>query len=152
MTAGDRWRGWYWCTAGHRHWGTLGAAGLLVAAADQVLLQLRAAWSEQGGTWGLPGGARHDGETAAAAALRETARETGLSPAAVQLTGTELVEPCDARWSYVTVVGHLAEPVPVRHTPEGAVFWVPLDNVEGLRLHPGLAVAWPHLRRLLDQE
>ena len=55
--------GWVECTCGRRHWGLAGAAGLLVARRGQdgrvghVLLQHRAPWSDQGGTWGVPGGA-----------------------------------------------------------------------------------------------
>ena len=83
--------GWVRCSAGHRHWGRYGAAGLLLrdrgAGRDRVVLQHRAWWSHQGGTWGVPGGARDSAETAVAAALRETAEEAGVSPAAVRPTG-----------------------------------------------------------------
>ncbi len=44
-----------------------------------VLLQHRAAWSHQGGTWGLPGGARDSHETVEQAAIREAHEEAGLS-------------------------------------------------------------------------
>src|SRR3712207_9520205 len=51
--------GWVTCALGHRHWGRVGAAGLLVhrAGADgpELLLQHRAVWSHHGGTWGTPG-------------------------------------------------------------------------------------------------
>ena len=48
----------------------MGAAGLLLARRDasgritHVVLQHRAPWSDQGGTWGIPGGAREPGESA----------------------------------------------------------------------------------------
>ncbi|MEK8228421.1 NUDIX domain-containing protein [Oerskovia sp. M15] len=60
--------------------GLAGAAGLLVARRDEdgrvahVLLQHRATWSDQGGTWGVPGGAIHPDETPEQGALREAAR------------------------------------------------------------------------------
>ena len=83
--------GWVRCSAGHRHWGRHGAAGLLLRdrgdGLDRVVLQHRAWWSHQGGTWGVPGGARDSAETAVAAALRETAEEAGISPASVRPTG-----------------------------------------------------------------
>jgi ADP-ribose pyrophosphatase YjhB (NUDIX family) len=49
-----------------------------------VLLQHRAPWSHQGGTWGLPGGARDSHETPEQAAVREIAEETGQP---VRVTG-----------------------------------------------------------------
>ena len=60
-----------------------GAAGLLLRAprpdgTPAVLLQHRAPWSHQGGTWGLPGGARDSHETAEQAAVREAHEEAGL--------------------------------------------------------------------------
>src|SRR5690554_1082460 len=67
--------GWVQCDCGQRHWGLHGAAGLLLLAAGAkrnqllVALQHRAAWTHQGGTWGLPGGARQPAETAAQAAV-----------------------------------------------------------------------------------
>ena len=40
-----------------RFWGRFGSAGPLVHdPAKGILLQHRALWSDQGGTWGLPGG------------------------------------------------------------------------------------------------
>ena len=43
-----------------------------------MLLQHRAPWSHQGGTWGLPGGARDSHETPEQAAVREAHEEAGL--------------------------------------------------------------------------
>ena len=48
--------------SGNRYWGLHGAAGLLLRArlpdgTAAVLLQHRAPWSHQGGTWALPGSA-----------------------------------------------------------------------------------------------
>ena len=68
MNSGDA---WVEGPNGERFWGRFGAAGLLVHDARRgVLLQHRADWSHFGGTWGLPGGARHEGETAVEGALR----------------------------------------------------------------------------------
>ena len=95
------------CGGGSLHWGLNGAAGLLVwrrvrDAADgvEVLLQLRAGWTHEGGTWGVPGGAVGDGESPAEAALRECEEETGL-PARTLVLGPEHTE-AHPDWSYTT--------------------------------------------------
>ncbi|MFL6127967.1 MAG: NUDIX hydrolase [Mycobacteriales bacterium] len=141
--------GWVHCSAGHRHWGRHGAAGLLLrdraGGRDRVVLQHRAWWSHQGGTWGVPGGARDSGETAVAAALRETGEEAGIDPAAVRPTGV-LVDD-HGGWSYRTVLG---EPLARVHPrPTGGesedVRWVDADAVSALPLHPGFAAVWPRL-------
>jgi 8-oxo-dGTP pyrophosphatase MutT (NUDIX family) len=49
-----------------------------------VLLQHRVAWSHFGDTWGLPGGARHQDESACEEALRESAEEAGVPASAVR--------------------------------------------------------------------
>src|SRR6185312_9962826 len=75
--------GWVLSDTGGMFWGRHGAAGLLLRAplpdgTRAVLLQHRAAWSHQGGTWGLPGGARDRGESAEETAVREAREEAGL--------------------------------------------------------------------------
>lgn len=142
--------GWVHCAAGHRHWGRNGAAGLLLrdraAGADRVVLQHRALWSHQGGTWGVPGGARDSHESTVAAALRETYEETGIDPAAVRPYG-QLVDD-HGGWAYGTVVGLPAGPVrPAAVGGESEeVRWVDTAAVPALPLHPGFAAAWPRLQ------
>ena len=148
--------GWTRCAAGHRHWGLHGAAGLLLRdrpdhrdrrdRGDRVVLQHRAWWSHYGGTWGIPGGARDSDETAVEAALRESAEEANLEPAAVRPHG-ELIDD-HGGWSYTTV---LAGPIaPVDPEPTGGesedVRWVDVAYVDALPLHPGFAAGWPRLR------
>jgi 8-oxo-dGTP diphosphatase len=142
--------GWTRCAAGHRHWGRNGAAGLLLRDRtddhDRVVLQHRALWSHQGGTWGVPGGARDSDESVIAGALRETYEEAGIDPAAVRPYG-ELVDD-HGGWAYTTVLGVPAGPV--HPEPTGGesedVRWVDVAEVESLPLHPGFAAAWPALR------
>ena len=136
------------CGLGHRHWGRVGAAGLLLrpAAGGSVLLQLRAPWSHHGDTWGLPGGARDEHETAVEAAVREAAEETSLDPTTVRPEAAYVDD--HGGWSYTTVVAsaaHDAAPRPVG-AESTAVRFVPDIEVEDLQLHPGFARTWPLLR------
>ena len=146
--------GWVRCAAGHRHWGRNGAAGLLLrdrsGGADRVVLQHRAFWSHQGGTWGVPGGARDSGESVVEAALRETGEETAIPPAAVRPYG--LLSDDHGGWAYTTVVGvplRPVEPEPIGGESED-VRWVPVAEVARRELHPGFAAAWPALSAAPD--
>jgi 8-oxo-dGTP pyrophosphatase MutT (NUDIX family) len=142
--------GWTRCALGHRHWGLHGAAGLLLRDEaddrDRVVLQHRAWWSHQGGTWGIPGGARDSEENAVAAALRESTEEANIPAAAVSPYG-EVVDD-HGGWSYTTVLGRPVAPVDPEPTGGESedVRWVDVADVDTLPLHPGFAAAWPRLR------
>lgn len=142
-----------WVDGPHgRYWGTYGAAGLLLAHPDAgVLLQLRAIWSHLGGTWGLPGGAIKADETPEAAAIREADEEAGVPPHRVTVLDTSILDL--GYWSYTTVLARAEELfVPAIGDAESeALRWVPFDEVETLRLHPGFAAGWPALRLRLDE-
>jgi 8-oxo-dGTP diphosphatase len=130
-----------------RFWGRLGAAGLLVVdATGAVLLQERAVWSHFGGTWGVPGGARKEGETAVQAALREADEEAGVPPESVEAFGEHVRDL--GYWSYTTVLARVVTPFPVivGDAESVSLRWVPAGEVDGLPLHPGFARAWPELR------
>lgn len=135
-----------------KFWGRFGSAGLLVLDAGRgVLLQHRALWSDQGGTWGLPGGARHEGESEIAAALREAWEEAGVPRAKVELLFTSVWDV--GYWSYATVAVQAIEPFEaVISDPESlALEWVPVQDVAQRTLHPGFAASWPELRRRLGK-
>ena len=135
---------------GDRYWGRFGAAGLLVVSPDfEVLLQHRAAWSHFGGTWGVPGGARHEGETAVDAAVREAGEEAGVPADALDVRFTTVLDL--GYWSYTTVVADAASRfTPVVSDPESiALRWVAVADVDALPLHPRFAEAWPGLRSRL---
>jgi 8-oxo-dGTP diphosphatase len=135
---------------GDRYWGRFGAAGLLVVSPDfEVLLQHRAAWSHFGGTWGVPGGARHEGETAVAAAVREAGEEAGVPAEALDVRFTTVLDL--GYWSYTTVVADATERfTPVVSDPESiALRWVAVAEVDELPLHPRFAESWPVLRSRL---
>ncbi|QCB95402.1 NUDIX domain-containing protein [Cellulomonas shaoxiangyii] len=148
--------GWVTCGCGRRHWGLHGAAGLLLvrrdatARATDVVLQHRALWSDAGGTWALPGGARAEDESPEQAALREAQEEAGVDPGAVRLLGTHVLEHPD--WSYTTVLAETIVPfTPTATDAESIeVAWVPLDQVEDRPLLPAFADAWPTLRARVD--
>jgi 8-oxo-dGTP pyrophosphatase MutT (NUDIX family) len=152
-SAGDG-NGWVTCDLGHPHWGLYGAAGILVTdvAADglRVLLQHRAAWTHEGGTWSVPGGARDSHESAVEAALREAGEETTLLPIHLR-PYAEWVDDHGC-WSYTTVLAHFVggefalEP----GNPETAALeWWPVDEVVNLGLHSGFAASWPQLRSMI---
>lgn len=137
--------------SGGRFWGRHGAAGLLLRAprpdgSAAVLLQHRAPWSHQGGTWGLPGGARDSHETPEQAAVREAHEEAGL-PADQLTVRTTVVTSEVSGWTYTTVIADAAEQldtVPNRESAE--LRWVGEDEVDSLPLHPGFAASWARLR------
>jgi len=143
--------GWVICGGGHRHWGRFGAAGILITDGARVVLQHRAAWTHEGGTWALPGGAKDSHEDAVAAALREAAEETTLDPADVVPFGEWVDE--HGGWSYTTVLARAVAPTELApaNAESVAVRWWSVDEVARLDLHHGFAAAWPHLRdRLAD--
>jgi 8-oxo-dGTP diphosphatase len=138
---------------GAHFWGRHGAAGLLLRAprpdgTPAVLLQHRAPWSHQGGTWGLPGGARDSHETPQQAAVREANEEAGLTAEHVTVRGTVVTATASGSdWTYTTVVADAPEllaTVPNRESSE--LRWVGEDEVTDLPLHPGFAASWERLR------
>ena len=136
---------------GTRYWGRFGAAGLLALDPDRgVLLQHRVSWSHHGDTWALPGGARHQGESACDGALRESAEEAGVPASAV---APRLISVFDIGiWTYSTLVADVIDPFePVISDPESReLAWVPVDAVDSYPLHPGFAASWGALRSLLS--
>jgi 8-oxo-dGTP diphosphatase len=143
--------GWVRCSLGHRHWGRFGAAGLLITDGPRVLLQHRAAWTHEGDTWAVPGGARDSHEEPITAALREAAEEAALDPA--------VVAPFDqwvddhGGWSYTTIVARTSVALNLMpaNAESTAIRWWPLDEVTTLRLHDGFAASWPALRRMIGR-
>ena len=144
-----------WVTAadGNRYWGRFGAAGLLAHdPARGILLQHRVHWSDHGGTWGIPGGARHEGEGAVDGAIRESHEEAGVPHAAILPRFTYLLD--RGGWTYTTVIAAVGTPFEPRITdPEShALAWVPLHEVTAYPLHPGFAASWPLLSPLLSTD
>jgi 8-oxo-dGTP diphosphatase len=151
--------GWVVSESGIPYWGRYGAAGLLLRApcADgtpAVLLQHRAPWSHQGGTWGLPGGARDSHETPEQAAVREANEEAGLPGERLCVRATVVTAEVPGKagadglsWTYTTVVADAAELLPTVPNRESAELrWVGEEEVADLPLHPGFAASWHRLR------
>jgi 8-oxo-dGTP diphosphatase len=137
------------------HWGLHGAAGLLLRApwhdgTPAVLLQHRAPWSHQGGTWGLPGGALDSHEAAEHAAVREAHEEAGLDAENITVRCTVVtaeVSGPEGTWTYTTVIAdasQLLATVPNRESAE--LRWVPESQVADLPLHPAFSQSWARLR------
>jgi 8-oxo-dGTP diphosphatase len=143
--------GWAFSPSGERYWGIFGAAGLLAFDAPKgVLLQHRASWSHHGETWGIPGGARHVGESAGVCALREAAEEANVPHHAVR---PRLLSVLDlGYWSYTTLVADVVQPFEpaINDTESLELAWTRPDEVADRTLHPGFATSWSVLQPLLE--
>jgi 8-oxo-dGTP diphosphatase len=147
---------WLECACGRRHWGRFGAAGLLLVRAGergpQVLLQHRALWSDQGGTWALPGGALLEGEEPVHGALREAAEEAGVDPAHVTVRDTYVVD--HGPWAYTTAIAWATGPQHPRPTDDESleIAWVDLADVDARPLLVAFGAAWPLLRARIEAD
>lgn len=142
---------WVVADSGEKYWGRFGAAGLLAHDPERgILLQHRVSWSHFGGTWGIPGGARHEGESATDAAIRESQEEAGVPGDALRPLFTSVLD--RDVWTYTTLVATVVRPFePVIADPESyALEWVPVAQVDDMPLHPGFAGSWPDLRSALS--
>ena len=127
------------------------------ADGPEVLLQHRAEWVHDGGTWAVPGCARDSHEDPVAAALREANEEVGVAAADLQVgrtvTGTDHG---DWRYDYVLARASPAAQVHAANAETAALAWAALHEVTALPLHAGLARDWSwlaeHVRRLLGAD
>ncbi|MEU7142264.1 NUDIX hydrolase [Nocardia sp. NPDC046473] len=144
--------GWSRDPDGMRRWGRFGAAGLLLRAplaggGSAVLMQHRAPWSHQGGTWALPGGARDSHETPVHAAVREAWEEAGIDPADVRVRSERVTASAPSGWTYTTVIADAVLRLPTSRNRESSeLAWIPEAEVDARLLHPGFAASWPVLR------
>lgn len=142
--------GWVSCACGRRHWGTHGAAGILLARRNadgevtHVAMQHRAQWSAEGGTWGIPGGAIADNETPIEGALRESFEEANITPQDIEVVGSYRED--HGPWAYTTVFafekpGH---EVRLRANDDESmeIAWVPIDEVPNRKLLTAMRTDW----------
>jgi 8-oxo-dGTP diphosphatase len=112
-----------------------------------VLLQHRAAWSHQGGTWALPGGARDSHESAVHAAVREAGEEAGITDDLLTVRDEHVTKVEDSGWSYTTVIADAERELDTVPNGESTELrWVAEHEVDSLPLHPAFAESWPSLR------
>ena len=145
--------GWVDCACGRKHWGINGASGVLLARRDEetgkvthIVMQHRAVWSEEGGTWGIPGGATADGESPIEGALRESYEEANITPEDIEVVGSYRED--HGPWAYTTVFafekpGHHVHPA-ANDDESMEVEWVPIDEVPNRRLLTAMHTDWPN--------
>ncbi len=120
---------------------------------DQVLLmrlhESRGAW---GGKYNGVGGHIEAGEDPLTAALRETAEETGLAPAALRLAGVIVVYPGSSPGIGLYVyVGEVAGGEAIA-AQEGTPEWVSLDEIEEKPLVEDLLMILPRAVACYNQK
>ena len=117
---------WRWAVASAR-------AG---AVEPSYLLARRSRLVDEGGTWGIPGGAIRNGESPEAAARREIAEEIGELPA-YRLAGVE-VQDCGGGWLFHILTADVEEPFEAYSVQEtDATDWFTEDEMNNLALHSG---------------
>ncbi len=141
---------------GVKVWGRFGAAGLMLLAGSQVLMQHRALWTNNGGTWALPGGARDSHESTQEAAIREAVEECSLEPSLIEVLHEEVTAgpyPGDG-WTYTTVIARTTTGQPLKtfaNEESLELRWVELEELEDLPLMPAFAESLPALVQVIDR-
>lgn len=147
--------GWTRCAQGHRHWGLVGAAGLLVVHDDgerRFLMQHRSPQVHHGDTWAIPGGALAHGETPEQGALREATEELEDLPGG--LTHVSTFTDDHGGWAYSTVIVRSAELFAADEhgweTGSEGFAWLTADEISRASLHAGFAATWPAVLRTVE--
>lgn len=137
--------GWIECNCGGKHWGLNGAAGLLLVRAGAILMQHRAPWVHNGGTWGIPGGARDSHESAIEAAIREATEEIGIDSKTIE--PIQVFTDDHGTWRYETVICKASDELIAYEMNDESqeVAWVKFADVAKTNLHPSFANTWPQL-------
>jgi septum formation protein len=111
-----------------------------------IVMQHRAVWSAEGGTWGIPGGATADGESPIEGALRESYEEANITPEDIDVVGSYCED--HGPWSYTTVFaferpGHRVDPK-ANDDESMEIEWVPIDDVPNRKLLTAMRTDWPN--------
>lgn len=122
-------------------------------------MQHRALWTNAGGTWALPGGARDSMESPVQAAIREAAEETGIRAAEVEVLDSLVTagpfqgDPerpaLPGGWTYTTVIArtfHDDRLATIRNEESVELRWVSLDSIQDLPLLPAFSRSLPSLQ------
>jgi 8-oxo-dGTP diphosphatase len=136
---------------GTRRWGRFGAAGVLLRHRDEsgiarYFVARRAMDIHNGGTWGVPGGARHREETPFAAAFREFREEIGYEVADFEVV--DVLEDDCGGWSYWTWLVEVAdrnEGGEVLNWETDEIRWVTAAELVELDLFGAFRVTLHHL-------
>jgi 8-oxo-dGTP diphosphatase len=113
--------------------------GAVAVAGDRLLL-VRRGRDPGRGLWSVPGGRVEAGESLAQAVERELVEETGVAGTCGRLLGVAERRDGDHHFvilDYLVEVAEAVPPVPGTDADEAA--WVPLAEVRGAALVPGLA-------------
>jgi len=128
----------------------------MLLAGSQVLMQHRALWTNNGGTWALPGGARDSHESTQEAAIREAVEECSLEPSLIEVLHEEVTAgpyPGDG-WTYTTVIARTTTGQPLKtfaNEESLELRWVELEELEDLPLMPAFAESLPALVQVIDR-
>lgn len=123
------------------------AAGLIVVAPDGSLLLLRRTGGDFAGHWSLPAGHIEDGETALAAAIRETAEETGATDLDFEVDRSLVVLVDDDFAAFCAEASDAFEPV--LNEEHDAHQWADLADLPS-PLHPTIEPMLDELKRFAE--
>ncbi len=125
------------------------AAFLLMRAPNgngkwRYLLHKRDEDGNNGGTWGLPGGKTHDGETPWDAAVREASEELGDLPAVKPAAVFSRAKGGTVVWTFLVNLPEMFAPAVDGDTAQETAGWgwFRRKDVADLPLHPGMRETW----------
>ena len=127
--------------SGETFWGKAGAGVAFVTDDGRILLLKRSPSVDQGGTWGIPGGALQAGETDPwKAAVQEVKEETGLSVQGKR-RGKYVFK--KGKFTFTTFIIEVTADVADRMRPrldwENTDWgWFDMQSIQGIRLHFGV--------------
>jgi 8-oxo-dGTP pyrophosphatase MutT (NUDIX family) len=134
---------------GKRYWGKRGA-GIIFTDGQSVLLLRRSHKGDMATTWTIPGGKVEEGETFLGGAQRETREETGHLPNCTRLGQFDHQ---DGRFVFKSFLCRVDKQFQCKLSDEHTnARWVPLDEVDNFRLHPGFKDIWPSVLRTIREK